>query len=530
MSLIQLHLEQPDLFKSGTVADVADAVTKTADYESSAPTGMPSFTDIEAWESQLIGLYTNTGQIVTPERAKRCATVLAIMRALSEDVGGLPMPLYKRGGDEDVIADKHPVQQILNVAPNDVMTPLDVREHTMFDAMLYGGWFHLKNLDPTLTPFDTGFGEIDSIWPLSAAYVVRRYRELVWTFTDPTTGMSGQFTPDLVWRGSIMSTNGIDGVGITTLAKEAIGTLLAAEEQGARLFNHGIQTDFVLESDNEVGDEERKDIRTALMRRHAGSRNSFMPMILEGGLKASKLGLTAQESQYLESRNFQTAEICHVFRYPDVMMGGSGTKGAKGATFASAEQFFESYTKHTLGPWTTRFEQTGARDFLAKKERPKYFFRTDFSGMTKGNETARIANWNAKIQGGWAQPAEARRAEGMKFMPTLNYFSKPAGSTGVAGDKPGPQQADPTPTDQSALAGRVAAHLFSREEKAIIGSKQDADFFYTNFGAYIESMTGADMVAVRGYLELRRNTPHVERFGLDAMRVALAALTSLCKG
>lgn len=523
MSIIQLHLSQPDLFKHGTAADVADAATKRADYESSAPTGvsdLPSMVDIEAWENQLIGLYTNTGQIVTPERAKRCATVLAIMRGLMEDVGCLGLPLFKRGDNEDAVAYDRPVHQLLNVAPNEIMTPLDVREHMMLNLMLWGNFFNLKNE----TPGDwDSYGQVTSVWPLEAAYVVRRWRELVWVFTDPTTGLSGEFTPDLVWRGSILSTNGVDGFGITTLCKEAIGLLLAAEQQGARLFNHGIQTDFLLESPDEVGNEEKEDIRKALMRKHSGSANAFMPMILTGGLKATKLGLTAQESQYLESRAFQVAEIARVFRYPEVLLGTVG-KGSKSATYASAEQFFESYTKHTLGPWCTRIEQSANRDLLLPKERAKYFLRHDFSSLLRANEAARVAIWNQKITGGWAQPGEARRAEGMSYKPGLDYFNRPLNQESVGGAG---SQDQVKPTDESALVRRVAFHLLNREQKAIVGNKQDADSFYTNFGGYVEALTGADGISVRRYLEMRRNTTEADRFttGTDS---ALLALTDLC--
>jgi len=520
MSLIQLHLNDPELFEKGTVADVVDATRKRADYESNAPTGvLPSMADVEAWEGQLIGLYTNTGQIVTPERARRNATTLAIMRGLSEDVSTLGLPMFKRGEHEDMLFPTHNVYQMLNVSPNDVMTPLELREHIMMELMTTGTFYNLKNE----TPGDyENYGQVTSLWPLQSSYVVRRFRELVWSFTDPTTGMSGNFTPDLVWRGSILSTNGIDGFGITALCKEAIGMLLAAEQQGARLFNHGIQTDFVLEGAEEVSDEEKADIRNALMRKHAGSANAFTPMILTGGLKATKLGLTAQESQYIEARKFQIEDIARVFRYPEVLLGSST---GKTSTYASAESFFDSYTKHTLGPWTVRIEQTAHRDLLLPKERAKYYLKHDFGTLLKANETARIANWNAKIQGGWAQPAEARKDFNMAWKEGLEYFSQPAGSTGTAK----PQSPDPTQTDQSALARRVALFLFRKEQKAVVAQKQDADSFYTNFGTQIESLTGADGIVVRRYLEMRRNTPEVDRFttGVDS---ALSALTSLCKG
>jgi HK97 family phage portal protein len=520
MSILTLFSSNPELLR-GNTADVVDAAKARADYESSAPTGLPAMSDVETWENMLIGLRTNTGQVVTPERAKRCATVLAIMRGLEEDISSLPILLHKRGDKEDVVAVDHPVYNILNVAPNAVMTPMELRGHMMFDMMTWGGFFNLK----ALSTDRASFGDIASIWPLSAAYVARRWRELVWTYTDPTTGATGTFTPDTVWRGTILAGNGIDGTAITLLCREAIGMLLAAEEQGARLFSHGVQTDLTIESPDAMGEEEKKQLRAAFMARHAGSRNAFMPILLEGGVKANKLGMTAQESQYLDARGFQVAEIARAFRYPEVLLGTAG-KNSKSSTYASAEQFFDSYTKHTLGPWTTRIEQTIHRDLLTAKEQTRYYIKHDFGTLLRANETARIANWNAKIAGGWAQPAEARRAEGMPWKDGLEYFSRPAGSTGLAG----PQSPDPSQTDQSALARRVANHIITREQAAIIGKKQDADSFYTNFGGYIEALTGADPAQVRVYLEARRNHPADARFDALALSGALSALTNLCVG
>ena len=372
---------------------------------------------------------------------------------------------------------------------------------------------------------------LPGLWPLDSAYVTRRYREEIWTFTDPVTGMSGEFAPDGVWRAQMLGTNAIDGIGITTLAKEAIGLLLAAEEQGARLFKQESKRTLPWRQRSHSTQRDKQQLRKAFMERHSGSRNAFMPLLLEGGLKANKIGLTAQESQYLEAREFQVADIARVFRYPDVLLGAGGSKGSKGSTYASAEQFFMSYTKHTLGPWTTRIEQSGNRDLLSPKEQAKYYIKHDFTSLLKADETARIAIWNAKIQGGWAQPAEARRAEGMPYKDGLEYFSKPAGSTGVAGQKPGPQNPDPTPQDQSSqLISRVALHLYNKEEKAIVANKQDADSFYTNFGSYLEGMTLASPVAIRRYLETRRNTPQAERFSVERMQDTLIALGNLCEG
>jgi HK97 family phage portal protein len=513
MSLTLLNLEQPEI-----------PLMRADGYESSAPTGV-SLSDIKGMEQFLIGMRTHTGQVVTPEKARRCTAVLACMRGISEDLSALDLPLYKRGKDGDEIARDHNVHRILNVAPNDIMTPMELREHILYDMMLRGNFYNLINLDDTGAPV--------SVWPLQADYVCRQWRQLLWTYTDPLTGVSGDFSAAEVWRGTILSGNGLDGVAITLLAREAVGLLLAAEEQAARLFSHGVQTDLTLTTDGDTLDgDAQQQLREAFMQRHSGSGNAWMPLILTGGLKASRIGLTAQESQYMEARNFQMEDIARVFRYPSVLLGSSG-KGAKGSTYANAEQFFESYTKHTLLPWATRIEQTIHRDLLTTKEQAKYYAKHDFSSLLQPNESARIGNWNAKIAGGWAQPAEARNAERMPKKPGLEYFSKPAGSTGTVGNPEDPQPSDPTPTDQSGsndLPRRIAGSILRAEQKALMGNKADVDVFYSRFDGHVQDLTGATPADAHAYLEMRRAIPTIDRFTTESQDAAITALIQLCKG
>lgn len=505
--LTLLNLEQP---------------TMRADFESTAPTGI-SMQDVASMEQFLIGVKTQTGQFVTPQRAMRCATVLAIMRGLSEDLSSLTCKLYKRtnqnGVPVDVEATDHVVSDLIDTAPNDIMTSVEVREHIMFDMMLYGNFYVLKNMNPRS-------GDIDSLWPLQAAYVTRRWRETVWTFTDPLTGTSGAFTPDLCWRGTILSGNGIDGQAITLLAREAIGLLLAAEEQGARLFRQGVQTDLTLSTDNEIDTEGKNQLREAFMQRHSGSSNAFMPLLLENGLKAARIGLTAQESQYLEARNFQVQDIARAFRYPEVLLGSSG-KGSKSATYASAEQFFQSYTKHTLTPWAVRIEQTMGRDLLSPGERARgYFVKHDFSSLLRADTAGRFASYAVAIDKGFMTPGYAARQEQLPWKPELEYYNKPAAPPDGANQ----QDEKSTPTDQSGkneLPRRMASYILKKEHKSLVGEKREADAFYAHFGGFVEDMTGADVDRVLTYLEMRRTT--ADRFSDESQEKAIASLIQLCQ-
>jgi len=484
----------------------------TADFESSAPTGI-SIDDIKSMEQFLVGLHTHTGQVVTPEKARRCSAVLACIRILCEDISALPLCLYKRTPQGDEPAINHNLYTLLDVSPNDIMTSMEVREHIILNLILWGNFYILKNLDSD--------GTLTSLWPLNAAYVTRRDRQVVWTFTDPLTGTAGDFTPDLVWRGTILSgTGGLDGTAITLLAREAIGMMLAAEEQGARLFKYGIQTDFALIAKDSIDDKD--ELRRALMQRHSGSGNAFLPLLLENGLDAKRIGLTAQESQYLESRGFQSQEIFRIFRIPEVLAGTTG-KDSKSSTYASAEQFFQSYVKHTLMPWAVRIEQTANRDLLSGSlEKSRYFFKHEFDSLLRGDTTARFASYETAIASGFLQPAEARRKEGWPYAPGLDYFvDQRAGAGGQANAAAGAK-----PTDESALAERVASHVWEKERKAL-SKGQDADVFYTHFGGYLEDLTGADADSIRTYLEMRRTTS--DRFSGPARVATIETLILLCK-
>ena len=49
-------------------------------------------------------------------------------------------------------------------------------------------------------------------------------------------------------RGCLLPASTIEGTSLILLAREAIGLALAAEEQGARLFKQGVQTDLTLDN------------------------------------------------------------------------------------------------------------------------------------------------------------------------------------------------------------------------------------------------------------------------------------------
>ena len=343
------------------------------------------------------GIRSLSGQVVTPQTALRASAVLACIRILTEDIAALPLNLFRRTPQGSAPATDLRLFRLLHDMPNDWQTSFDLREGQMLDLLLHGRCFAEKV---------TGPDGIVSLVPLQASRMqylsplpdfLPPDSPIVWLYGSPRDARP--IFDDQIWRIQTLAESAtVEGRSITLLAREAIGLLLAAEEQGARLFSQGFQTDLIFKAKDTLDENSRNNLRESLRRSYSGVGNAFTPLLIEDDLDVTKIGLTAQESQYLDARAFQTADIARIFRIPDVLLGLSN---GKTATFASAEQFFDSYTKFTLQPWLRRIEQAAYRDLLSSEEQSTLFVRHDLDSLTRADLETRYAAHAVGIASGF---------------------------------------------------------------------------------------------------------------------------------
>jgi len=301
----------------------------------------------------------------------------------------------------------------------------------------------------------------------------------------------------------------IVGTSLILLAREAIGLALAAEEQGARLFSNGVQTDLTLSADGEIGNKD--ELREAFTKRHAGSGNAWMPLLLENGLKAERIGLTAQESQYIEARAFQLQDIARIFRIPDVLIG---VNQGKTATFASAEQFFLSYVKYTLGPWCARIEQAIHRDLLAPSEAADYFVKHDLDSLTRADLATRYAAHGAGIAAGFLTRNEARTMENLPTLPGLDEPLSPLNMGNGSNLKPA-QGAG------ARLAQQLAKNCVAHEQKLLADGKEASEIYGRLLPSFLAAKTGLSAVQCAEYCQARLSQPDVD--GVELLTKVLIA-------
>lgn len=472
-----------------------------SNMQAQMPYDMATISDV------LVDVKTNSGQRVSQATALRASAVLACIRILMEDISQLPLRLHRAGPRGATLATDHPLYRLLDSSPNHWQTSMELREGLILDMLLFGGSYVEKII--------TRRG-VTALYPLSASRMY--FKDVLpdgtarWTYAQPpiTTGAvptSSQpslrvLLEDDLWRCSLMAPAGyLEGRSLILLAREAIGLALAAEEQGARLFSNGIQTEFAFKCPDILDADGREQLKAAVKNAYSGSHNAWTPLLLEGGLDVSKLGLTAQESQYIESRSFQLQEIARIFRIPEVLLGISQ---GKTSTYASAEQFFQAYVKHTLMPWTRRIEQTISRDLLAPSESDLYA-KHSLDALLRADLQTRYNAHKVGIESGFLTRNEARQIEDL---PMLDGLDEPILALNMGTNKDNPARA---------LARQLAKNAVCHEMKLLADGKSRADVYGKLLPGYLAAKTGLSASVCAEYCQARLNADAGEQEGIERL-------------
>jgi len=141
------------------------------------------------------------------------------------------------------------------------------------------------------------------------------------------------------------------GMSPVQKAAAAVGLGLAAERYGLRYFRDSANPSGILHTDQELTVEQSKRAMKSWIQSHQGRR---LPAVMSGGLKWQSVTLTPNESQFLETRQFQRSDIAMWFRIPPHMIGDTN----KSTTWGSGiENMTLGFVKYTLMPWLVCIEQ-----------------------------------------------------------------------------------------------------------------------------------------------------------------------------
>ena len=352
------------------------------------------------------GHLSNSGVDVDEETALKISAVYACVKVISETIASLPLNLLKEltNGDSEK-AKQHTLYSVLKDVPNSEMSSFTFREMLMTNLLLWGNAYALIKRNK--------LGEIIELYPLkSKNMIVERdavTNHIKYIYTN-NKGITKTYTPKQVLHIPAFTFDGVLGVSPITYAREAMGLALATEEFGARFFGNGARPGGVLEHPGTVKDPAK--LRDSWNKVYQGTANSHRVAVLEEGMKYHEIGMSPEDSQFLQTRSFQLTEICRIFRVPPHMIGDLSR-----STFSNIEHQSIDFVVHTIRPWLVRWEQAIARSLLTEEERTIYYAKFNVDGLMRGDFNTRMSGYAIARQNGWMSANEIRALEDMNRIP-----------------------------------------------------------------------------------------------------------------
>ena len=347
---------------------------------------------------------STAGKPVNPRTAVQMTAVYACVRVIAETVASLPLHVFEytdKGSDKAL---EHPLYHILHDEPNAEMTSFILRETMLTHLLLWGNAY--------CQVIRNGRGQILGLYPLLPDKMLVDRNESG-TLTYDYTRQNGsvvRLRPEDILHIPGLGFDGILGYSPIALEKNAIGLGMAAEEYGSRFFSNGATPSGVLTHPNTV--KNPSALRESWNAAYGGNANSGKVAILEEGLKFERISMPNNQAQFLESRKFQVAEICRIYRVPPHLVGD-----LEHATFANIEHQSISFAMHTIRPWLVRIEQAINKALFPEREKGRFYVRFNIDGLMRGSYKERMEGYAIGRQNGWLSANDIRSLENMNPLP-----------------------------------------------------------------------------------------------------------------
>lgn len=411
------------------------------------------------------GRRSAAGISISDSNALTISAVWAAVNVISSAIASLPFRVMEekdQGGLQ--VAQTHPAHRLLYSQPNEYMTPYTLKETLIAHCLLRGNAY-------ARTVWD-GAGRPAAIYPLLPHEVnpIRRGGRLLYEVTTET--FNETFESEEIIHVKGLGYDGLKGYSVVAHARDSMGLSKAAEQYGSKHFSNGGTMTGVLETASKMTAEAAQKMGEWFDRMYSGLSAEQRTVVLGPGTKYNRVGIPPDESQFLETRNFQLSDIARWFNIPPHLIGDLSR-----ATFSNIEAQNLSFLTLTLMPWIVRLEE----EFTTKLIGPgrKFHCDIDEQSLRRGDLAAQTTYYNAGVQGGWLTYNEVRAQQGLPPIKGGDIPQRPLNMTPVTAAPTTKSQADEPEDDEPADRSRTigidqirpviidALHRMARKEAKI---------------------------------------------------------------
>lgn len=357
--------------------------------------------DKAEWGSIFGGQPTQSGLTVTPDSALTLTSAYACINVVSTDFAGLPCKIFRRRRDglgADEVRDTE-LAGVLGVTPDGETTPMRARQALMGHVLGWGNSYQEIETNRN--------GRVIGLHLLDPRTVPEREPKSKRLQYRLTTG--GTLAPTKVLHLAGLGFDGLKGYSPVEQAREAIALGKAAELFGAGFFGRGARPSGVITTPQVLKESALKNLRASFEALHAGHQNAGRVAILEQGMEYKPISLSPEDAQFLQTRQFQTLEICRIYRVPPHKIADLSE-----AHLSNIEAANIDYLSTVLAPWCEQYEQVANLRLLTADERAQgYYIEHVLAALLRGDMRARAEFYRSLEQLGAISPNEIRARENL---------------------------------------------------------------------------------------------------------------------
>jgi HK97 family phage portal protein len=336
-----------------------------------------------------------SGTPFTDDRAMQITAVYACVKIITQTVATLPLFMYERTGNGRVLVTDHPVNDLLRIKPNGMMTPLDFRQAMTAQLCLGGNSYAF---------IERSGSRITALTPARFGCMVPKRVDNRVVYEYQTDKGLRPFAASDILHVKGFGTDGIVGLSPLKYGAQAFGVTVATEQYAGNSFGSGGRPAGVLMTDRVLSDVQRDQIKTIYENVQAGDGL----FVLEGGTKYEAISIPPDDLQMLQSRQFQLGEIARMFGVPSFLINDTEKQTSWGS---GIEQMNLGFLAYGLRAYLVQWEAAINSALFTPAEQRKYFVEHSIEGLLRADSTARAAFYSSGIQNGWLTRNEVRALE-----------------------------------------------------------------------------------------------------------------------
>lgn len=352
----------------------------------------------EAWDTFLGGQKSSSGVRINRDTAYAHSAWWRGINLISRDVGKLPLLVFARNGEGKRRAIEHPAFPLLRRKPNDWQTALIFRQQLTAHALTSGnGYAYVVR---------QGDGAPVELLPLDpdTTFAVRANGQ-VWYVTR-ANGENRKLAKEDVLHIKGLGFDGLTGYSVFEKARESLGQGLAVQKFNTIFFKNAAKPAVILTHAAKLNEKTKSELRESWERMQTGLENAHRTAILDQGLQAKELAVSARNAQMIEILNYNTRDIANWIGVPVHKLGD-----ASNASYNSLEQENQSYLDDSLSFWLHNWCAECWDKLLSEQEKrdDSYHIAFDLNELMSADLAAKSAYLRTALGGHpWLMLNEAR--------------------------------------------------------------------------------------------------------------------------